>query len=49
MLEQLFIKDTDQSVQEMLSERAKKLGKEISVTRFVRFKLGERDGGGEGA
>ncbi len=49
LLEQLFIKDTDQSVQEMLSERAKKLGKEISVTRFVRFKLGERDGGGEGA
>lgn len=41
LTEQLFIKDTDRSVDAMLKERAKEAGGEISLVRFARFERGE--------
>lgn len=39
--EQLFVKDNDKTVGEFIKESATKLGGDIQVTRFVRFRLGE--------
>lgn len=41
LLEQPYIKDTDKSVKDLLTEAAAKLGENITVRRFVRFRLGE--------
>ena len=41
LLEQAYIKDTDKSVQEMITEKIAKIGENIQVRRFARFKLGE--------
>ena len=41
LLEQPFIKDTDKSVQDLLTETVAQLGENITVKRFVRFRLGE--------
>jgi elongation factor Ts len=41
LLEQPFVKNSDQTVNEMLIERIAKIGENIQVRRFARFKLGE--------
>lgn len=40
-LEQAFVKDGDQTVTELVDAKSKELGDTFSVTRFVRFGLGE--------
>jgi len=41
LLEQPFIKDTDMSVQQLITEKIAKIGENISVRRFARFQVGE--------
>ncbi len=41
LLEQPFIKDTDKTVQDMLSLMIAKIGENLSIRRFVRFEKGE--------
>lgn len=41
LLEQPFIKDTDVTVKQMLTEKISKIGENISIRRFVRFEMGE--------
>jgi elongation factor Ts len=41
LLEQPFVKDPDKSVAKLLAEAGGKLGAEVRVTSFVRFRLGE--------
>ncbi|MGE5422443.1 MAG: translation elongation factor Ts [Ignavibacteriales bacterium] len=41
LLEQVFIKDTDKTVQDIINEKIMKLGENISVRRFVRYEVGE--------
>ena len=41
LLEQLFVKDPDKTVQEIITDTIAKLGENIIVSRFVRFQLGE--------
>ncbi|MCK4240205.1 MAG: translation elongation factor Ts [Candidatus Atribacteria bacterium] len=41
LLEQLFIKDNNKTVNELLLETIAKLGENILIKRFARFKLGE--------
>jgi len=41
LLEQPFVKDPDKTVQELLVEKVAKIGENIQVRRFARFKLGE--------
>lgn len=41
LLEQNYVKNPDQTVQQMISEKIAKIGENIQVRRFVRFKLGE--------
>ncbi|RMH15696.1 MAG: translation elongation factor Ts [Acidobacteria bacterium] len=41
LLEQPFIKDPDKTVGELLTERIAKIGENIQVRRFTRYKLGE--------
>ncbi len=41
LLEQAFIKNPDQSVEKMIAEKVAKLGENIQVRRFARYKLGE--------
>ncbi|HHW14350.1 MAG TPA: elongation factor Ts [Firmicutes bacterium] len=41
LLEQPFIRDPDRTVEDVLKERAKEAGGEISIRRFVRFERGE--------
>lgn len=41
LLEQPFIKDTDKSVQDLLTEKVAKIGENISIRRFVRYQMGE--------
>lgn len=41
LLEQPYVKDTDKSVEEVVNEAIGKLGENISVSRFIRFRLGE--------
>jgi elongation factor Ts len=43
LLEQQFIKDTDNTVQELLSELIGKTGEKIEIKRFVRFQVGEEN------
>lgn len=45
LLAQGFVKDPDKKVSDVLAEAGKAVGGEISVTAFVRFKLGEGEGG----
>jgi len=40
-LEQSFVKDPDNSIQELLVSIGKEIGAEITVERFVRFQVGE--------
>jgi elongation factor Ts len=41
LLEQPFVKDPDKTVQELLVEKIAKIGENIQVRRFSRFRLGE--------
>jgi len=41
LLEQPFVKETDKSVQELITDAVATLGENISVNRFVRYELGE--------
>jgi len=41
LLEQPFVKDTDKSVQDLITESVATLGENISVSRFIRYELGE--------
>ena len=41
LLEQPFVKDQDRSVKDRIAETEKKLGEEITVGEFVRFRLGD--------
>ena len=42
LLEQVFVKDPDKTVQDIITDTIAKLGENIVVSRFVRFQLGER-------
>ncbi len=41
LLEQPFVKDPDVTVAQLIAEKVGKIGENIQVRRFVRFKLGE--------
>ena len=41
LLEQAYIKNPDQTVDQMIAEKIASIGENIQVRRFVRFKLGE--------
>lgn len=41
LLEQPFVKDSDKTIGQLITERMAKIGENIQVRRFVRFKLGE--------
>jgi elongation factor Ts len=41
LLEQPFIKDTDKTVKQLVTEKIAKIGENISIRRFVRYELGE--------
>lgn len=41
LMEQPYIKDTDKSVHDLLTEITAQLGENITIGRFVRFRLGE--------
>jgi len=41
LLEQVYIKDNEKSVQEHVTEKIAKIGENISVRRFARFQVGE--------
>jgi len=41
LLEQAFVKNTDQTVGQLVQERVGQIGENIQVRRFARFKLGE--------
>jgi elongation factor Ts len=42
LLAQPFVKDTDQTVQELITEVSARTGEKIEVARFARMKVGER-------
>ena len=41
LLEQPFIKDTNMTVQQLVTEKIAKIGENINIRRFARFELGE--------
>lgn len=41
LLEQPFVKDTNVAIKDLLGQKVAKLGENISVRRFTRFRLGE--------
>jgi elongation factor Ts len=41
LLEQPFVKDPDKTINELVAERVAKVGENIQVRRFARFKLGD--------
>ena len=41
LLEQPFVKDDSQTIQQLLDEVGAKVGEKVAVRRFVRYKLGE--------
>ena len=41
LLEQIFVKDPDKTIQDVLTDVIAKLGENITITRFKRFQLGE--------
>jgi len=48
LYEQHYIKDESVTIGEMIAQAIAKLGENISIRRFVRFKVGEVGGGGSG-
>lgn len=47
LLEQPFVKNSDQTIQDLLTEKISKLGENIQIRRFVRFQIGESVAGEE--
>jgi elongation factor Ts len=47
LYEQHFIKDEQVTVRDLIQQTISKVGENISVRRFARFKVGENAGGGE--
>jgi len=45
LLDQVFIKDTEQKVKDLITEKMSKLGENIVIRRFSRFQLGEKAAG----
>ncbi len=43
LLAQPFVKNPDQSIEDLITEVSVKTGEKIEVARFARFRLGERD------
>ncbi|UMZ73394.1 translation elongation factor Ts [Natranaerofaba carboxydovora] len=41
LLEQPFVKDPDNTVEELLKEKIAKIGEKIVINRFIRFEIGE--------
>ncbi|MCP4569232.1 MAG: translation elongation factor Ts [FCB group bacterium] len=41
LMEQAFVKDTDRTISEVVTDTIAKIGENIQVRRFVRFRLGE--------
>lgn len=41
LVEQAFVKDPERTIAKLLADEGKRLGRELSVSGFVRFKLGE--------
>ncbi|NLE65729.1 MAG: elongation factor Ts, partial [Elusimicrobia bacterium] len=41
LLEQVFVKDPSKTIQDLLNELVAKIGENILIGRFVRFKIGE--------
>ena len=41
LMEQAFVKDNDKSIADLLKEKIGKLGENIQIKRFSRFRLGE--------
>ena len=41
LLEQPFVKDPEKTISQLVAERVAKIGENIQVRRFARFKLGE--------
>ena len=41
LLEQSFIKDPKMTIQDLVSQKILKLGENISISRFVRYQLGQ--------
>ena len=41
LLEQTYIKDTEKKVKDLITESIATLGENISISRFVRFSIGE--------
>ena len=41
LMEQPFVKNTDQTIEQMITELTAKIGEKIGVRRFSSFRLGE--------
>jgi len=41
LLDQAFVKDTDKSINDIVTEKIAKIGENIKIRRFTRFELGE--------
>ncbi|MBQ9941457.1 MAG: translation elongation factor Ts [Christensenellaceae bacterium] len=41
LMDQPFVKDTDKTIQEMVTEKIATIGENISIRRFVRYEMGE--------
>lgn len=41
LLEQPFVKDSDKTVQDLVTEKIAEIGEKISIRRFARFEMGE--------
>jgi len=41
LMEQPFVKDTDKNIKDLVTDTIAKLGENINIRRFVRFRLGE--------
>ncbi|MDL2235004.1 translation elongation factor Ts [Christensenellaceae bacterium OttesenSCG-928-L17] len=41
LLEQVYVKDSDKTVSQMLNETVAKIGEKISIRRFARYEMGE--------
>ena len=41
LLEQAFVKDPERTIQKLLTDASQQIGGAVTVTEFVRFKLGE--------
>ena len=41
LLEQPFVKDPEKTINQLVAERVAKVGENIQIRRFARFKVGE--------